>query len=94
MNFKRTIELSNVSINMILFFGTKSGKPIIKKLRGVSCSYCRQQDTLTAKVQPNYFHLFWIPLFKIGTSRFAECSHCRRAFYKEEFSEEMMRQID
>jgi len=78
---------------MILFFGTKPGKPIIKRLQGVTCAYCNQQDTLTAKEQPNYFHLFWIPLFKIGTSRYAECSHCKRVYYKEEFSAEMERAL-
>ncbi|WP_343487654.1 zinc-ribbon domain-containing protein [Allomuricauda sp. d1] len=78
---------------MILFFGTRSGKQVSKPMNGVSCPHCSQTGTLTAHVQPNYFHLFWIPLFKIGTSRYAECSHCKRVYYKEEFSDEMERAL-
>ncbi|WP_350290483.1 zinc-ribbon domain-containing protein [uncultured Croceitalea sp.] len=78
---------------MILFFGTKTGKKTVKKLQNVACSYCLQIETLNAVIQSNYFHLFWIPLFKIGTSRYAECSHCKRVFYKEEFSPEMKKAI-
>jgi hypothetical protein len=79
---------------MILFFGTKTGKQTTKTLHYVSCSHCSQKGTITAVIQPNYFHLFWIPLFKIGTSRFAECSHCKRVYYKEEFSAEMTKAIE
>ncbi len=74
---------------MILFFGTRLGKKESKKLIGVSCPHCGQNGTLTSVSQANYFHLFWIPLFKIGTSRFAECSYCKRGFYQEEFTKEM-----
>ncbi|WP_250149195.1 hypothetical protein [Flagellimonas sp. 389] len=41
--------------------------------------------------QANYIHLFWIPIFKIGTSRYAECTHCKRTCCKEEFTPEMER---
>ncbi|MFD2587692.1 zinc-ribbon domain-containing protein [Croceitalea marina] len=78
---------------MILFFGTKPGKLTIRHLQNLACSYCSQIGTVNAIIRPNYFHLFWIPLFKIGTSRYAECSHCKRVFYKEEFNEEMLKEI-
>lgn len=74
---------------MILFFGTKHHTRSYQKLHNVTCLHCNQNDTLTAVSQPNYFHLFWIPLIKIGTSHYAECSHCKRLYYKEEFSTEM-----
>lgn len=79
---------------MFLFLGTRPGKQISQKLTGVSCPYCSQSGTLTVLSTANYFHLFWIPLFKIGSSRFAECSHCKRSYYKEEFSAEMERALD
>lgn len=79
---------------MILFFGTKPGKQISKKLPNASCNHCRQSGTLTLVSQPNYFHLFWIPLFKIGTSRYAECSHCKKVFFKEDFTFEMQKHLD
>lgn len=79
---------------MILFFGTRPGKKTTQQLQGVSCDYCNQTGTLTAVSQPNYFHLFWLPLFKIGTARYAECAHCKRVYYKEEFTEKMKKALD
>ncbi|TXN36939.1 zinc-ribbon domain-containing protein [Flagellimonas hymeniacidonis] len=71
---------------MILFFGTKTGKKQTKTLNTVSCPYCAQKGTLMTVSQSNYVHLFWIPIFKLKTSKFAECSHCKRGFYEEEFT--------
>ncbi|UJH68220.1 zinc-ribbon domain-containing protein [Allomuricauda sp. SCSIO 65647] len=78
---------------MILFFGTRRGKQSIRQLQNVTCPHCKQRGTLSIISQPNYFHLFWIPLFRVQTLQFAECSHCRRAYYKEEFSKEMREAI-
>ncbi|NND79124.1 MAG: zinc-ribbon domain-containing protein [Maribacter sp.] len=74
---------------MFLFFGTRPGKEIIRALQGVRCAFCNQKDTLTVFIQSNYFHLFWIKLFKISRHEMIECSHCKRVYYKEEFTREM-----
>ncbi|MEM9075703.1 MAG: zinc-ribbon domain-containing protein [Bacteroidota bacterium] len=74
---------------MILFFGTRPGKSSSQLLQGVSCPFCGQRNTLTVISRPNYAHLFWIPIFTINSSTHAECSHCKKYFYKEEFSTEM-----
>nr|WP_299384910.1 zinc-ribbon domain-containing protein [Allomuricauda sp.] len=74
---------------MILFFGTRPGKKKSKILVGVNCPHCGQTGTLTAVSQINYAHLFWIPIFKLGNTKFASCSHCKKGFYKEEFTPEM-----
>ncbi|ASV31133.1 zinc-ribbon domain-containing protein [Maribacter cobaltidurans] len=79
---------------MILFFGTRPGKSETKLLHGVSCPYCNQTGTLSASISSNYFHLFWIKLFKISSSKIVECSHCKRVYYPEEFSESMTAAID
>ncbi|HBU79019.1 MAG TPA: zinc-ribbon domain-containing protein [Muricauda sp.] len=78
---------------MILFFGTRPGKKETKVLNHASCSHCGQMGTLTAVAQPNYAHLFWIPLFTINNIRYAECSHCKKVYYKEEFTPEMERAL-
>ncbi|WP_318309703.1 zinc-ribbon domain-containing protein [Flagellimonas crocea] len=78
---------------MILFFGTRPGKKETKPLPHVVCSHCGQRGTLTAVVQPNYAHLFWIPLFTINNIRYAECSHCKKVYYKEDFTLEMERAL-
>ena len=74
---------------MILFFGTRPGKKETKTLRNVACPHCQQLDTLSVTCQPNYAHLFWIPIFTINNVRYAECLHCKRVYYKEEFTTEM-----
>lgn len=79
---------------MILFFGTRPGKKTTQLLHGVSCPHCNQINTLTLMTQPNYFHLFWLPLFTITTSRFAECAHCKRIYHEKEFSAEMKGVLD
>ncbi|MGB3144113.1 MAG: zinc-ribbon domain-containing protein [Maribacter sp.] len=70
---------------MILFFGTRPGKRKTIRLVNATCSYCEQQGTLTAVSQSNYFHLFWIKLFKISSNTITECEHCKRVYYKDEF---------
>ena len=79
---------------MILFFGTRTGKREIKHLKGLCCSYCEQVDTLTASKTRNWFHLFWIKIFKISSHLIAECSHCKRVYFETEFSEGMRRKIE
>ena len=79
---------------MIFFFGTRPGKKRVQQLHGVSCEYCNQRSTLTAISQDIFIHVFWLPLLKIGTSRYAECSHCKRVYYKEEFTKEMQKVLD
>ena len=72
-----------------LFFGTRPGKTLTQALHNIPCPYCGQTDTLTATWTPNYFHLFWLPLFKIGTSEIIECSHCKKAYFNDEFTDDM-----
>ncbi|MFT4832238.1 MAG: putative Zn-finger protein [Psychroserpens sp.] len=79
---------------MILFLGTKTGKVETKELGDVPCPYCRQNNTLNAISAPTYFHLFWISLFKISTNHFVECSHCKKAYYENEFTEEMRQALE
>ncbi|WP_313779467.1 zinc-ribbon domain-containing protein [Flagellimonas onchidii] len=83
-----------IKISLILFFGTRPGKKETKTLYNVSCPYCSQTGTLTAISQPSYVHFFWIPVFKLKTSQFAECAHCKRGFYKEEFSLNMRKALE
>lgn len=78
---------------MILFLGVRPLQAKNKNLTGVVCPYCGQKDSLTGSLVPHYFHLFWIPLFPLYTSSEASCSHCKKGFFKEEFSPEMRRAL-
>ena len=79
---------------MILFLGTKPGKTTSKLLQNVACPYCGNKDTLTAVTSTTYFHLFWISLFRVGSFSSISCSHCKRTYYQDEFTEEMQRSIE
>ena len=77
-----------------LFFGTRPGKTQTRILHNIPCPYCGQIGKLAATWTSNYFHLFWLPLFKIGTSEIIECSHCKKAYFKNEFTDDMKRELD
>ncbi|MCW5516073.1 zinc-ribbon domain-containing protein [Muriicola sp. Z0-33] len=79
---------------MILFFGTRPGKAEHKNLSNLTCPHCQQRHTLTATLRPNYFHLFWLPLFRVSTWRFIGCDHCKRVYYKDEFTDEMVKALE
>ncbi len=79
---------------MILFLGTRPGKTEIEQLYRCSCPFCKQIDTLTVSKTSIWFHLFWIKLFRISSNSVAECSHCKRIYYQEEFTEPMQKAID
>ncbi len=76
---------------MILFLGTRPGKTEIGQLDDIACPHCEQTNTLTISKTSNWFHLFWIKLFRVSSNTVAECSHCKRVYFEEEFSEEMRR---
>lgn len=78
----------------ILFFGTRPGTPSSHFLQGVSCPYCTRKNTLTAKVTSHYFHLFWLPLFRVATFRVAECAHCKRTYDQDDFTEAMIKALE
>ncbi|MEM8999709.1 MAG: zinc-ribbon domain-containing protein [Bacteroidota bacterium] len=87
------LSLFSLSDSMILFFGTRTGRRTSKRLEQISCTHCNQKGTLTVISRPNYIHLFWIPLLKIGTFQYAECSHCKKALYKDDFTPEIQKAL-
>jgi len=79
---------------MILFLGTKPGKTTLITLQNIACPYCENKGTLTAVSSTTYFHLFWISLFRVGTATIISCSHCKKSYYEDEFTEEMRHIIE
>ncbi|NNF18308.1 MAG: zinc-ribbon domain-containing protein [Flavobacteriaceae bacterium] len=78
---------------MILFFGMRPGKSETTLLQGTPCPHCGNSGTLELYRTPHYFHLFWIKIFPVYTSRMIECTHCKRGYFKEDFTEDMRRAI-
>lgn len=79
---------------MILFFGIRPGKTKVIRMENIKCPYCNESKTLIAESTPNFFHLFWIPLFRVSTTQLVSCQYCKRAYYKEEFTKDMHTAID
>jgi DNA-directed RNA polymerase subunit RPC12/RpoP len=77
------------SLMFILFFGTRPGREQVSGLPGVACPYCGQRDQLQARIQNQYIHLFWIPVYRLSPSVLIECSHCKKAYGAGEFTPEM-----
>ncbi|MBL4670246.1 MAG: zinc-ribbon domain-containing protein [Flavobacteriales bacterium] len=48
-----------------------------------TCEECGTKNSYTVFTYGRYFHVFWIPLFPIGKTYLAECSHCKKAYSKE-----------
>jgi phage terminase large subunit GpA-like protein len=74
---------------MILFFGIRPGNTTTINLRHIKCTHCNQDDTLSGESTPNFFHLFWIPIFRVSTTQIIRCNHCKKGYYKEDFTKEM-----
>jgi uncharacterized Zn-finger protein len=75
----------------LIFFGSRTGKTE-SLLLNAACPYCEQRNSLTFRSTPLYFHLFWIPLFKVSTHKEAICAHCKRGYDYAEFSPEMQQE--
>lgn len=78
---------------MILLFGVRPGKTRSFVLRGVPCPNCHTTGQLTASSTPSFIHLFWIPVYRLGTDQLVECGYCKRGFHKPEFTTAMKQAI-
>jgi len=74
---------------MILFFGIRPGKTRTINMRHIKCFHCNQPNTLSGESTPNFFHLFWIPLFRVSTTQIIRCNYCKKGYYKDEFTTAM-----
>ncbi len=79
---------------MILFFGIRPGKTRTVNMSHIKCSHCNQSNTLRGESTPHFFHLFWIPIFRVSTPKVVHCDHCKKGFYEEEFTPEMKRSFE
>ncbi|MGA0828608.1 MAG: zinc-ribbon domain-containing protein [Flavobacteriaceae bacterium] len=68
---------------MFLFLGTRELNRNETLLSGSQCTYCNQATTLIETRYDTFFHLFWIPLFKVGSHGYTQCTHCKRLEFNE-----------
>ncbi|MDF1698089.1 MAG: hypothetical protein P1U56_19735 [Saprospiraceae bacterium] len=69
----------------MIFFGTRASNIGNFNLQNSDCSYCEMSDTQRISVFGKYAHIFWIPVFPIGKTVIAECTHCKRTIEQREF---------
>lgn len=73
---------------MLIFFGTRSSKIHSNRITSnTECPHCNSQNSFIYSVYGTYFHIFWIPMFRLGRRTIVECSHCKKTYGEEELSE-------
>ena len=79
---------------MIFFFETHSNPIGQRRLNNTTCPHCQTLDSFISATFGSYAHFFWIPIFPISKSTVAECSHCKKTYTKNEFTDQMLRSLE
>lgn len=79
---------------MIFFFGSRANRIRQRRLVNTTCPYCQTQDSFVSTTFGSYAHFFWVPIFPLGKTTVAECSHCKKTYSKDEFSDQMLRSLE
>ena len=61
-------------------FGIQNKEKEIKYLNNISCSNCNDESTAKLIKTYNFFHFFFIPLFKWNEKYYVICSNCSTVF--------------
>ena len=72
----------------MLIYGTRSKSLGSASISG-ACPNCKRQNTLSSEGLRNYFHVYWIRLFSVGTEHLITCGFCKAAYDEEEFAAAM-----
>jgi hypothetical protein len=59
------------------------------QVKDIPCPYCKEVQNQNMSIFGRYAHVMWIPLFPIGKTPIAECTHCKRTYDSSEFSDKM-----
>lgn len=59
------------------------------QVKDIPCPYCKEVENQNMSIFGRYAHVMWIPLFPIGKTPVAECTHCKRTYDSSEFSDKM-----
>jgi hypothetical protein len=79
---------------MILFFGTRTGDSKTGILKGISCPFCNQPETLIGYRASHYVHLFWIPIYRLSSISEIQCKHCKKHYAGNELTTEMKEALE
>jgi hypothetical protein len=65
---------------MLIFFGKRASHTKTGILEYETCPNCGQQGQIICSVYGEYAHVFWIPIFPLGKSIYAQCQHCNTSW--------------
>ncbi|HEX6426483.1 MAG TPA: hypothetical protein VF008_02310 [Niastella sp.] len=68
----------------MIIFGTRTSSYRKNNAISSQCSHCGNPASIHLQFATRYFHIFWIPIFPIGTIGLSECTHCKKAMYRNE----------
>jgi hypothetical protein len=69
----------------MIIYGSKATQIATENIAD-KCSNCGTQNSIQMSIFQKYAHVFWIPFFPIGKTGVTQCSHCKQALQKKEFS--------
>ena len=76
-------------------FGTGTNVIPIKGVTSCNCPVCSKQVKMSATMKYNYFHIFFIPVFKYSKEYICTCPACASAFLlKEEIAKTLDSDFD
>ncbi|MAJ32704.1 MAG: zinc-ribbon domain-containing protein [Flavobacteriaceae bacterium] len=69
---------------IFLFFGSRTLDQKSTQRLDLTCSYCNIKGQIQQYSQSEYFHLFWIPIFRIKSHEHGQCAHCKKYYTDQE----------
>lgn len=72
-----------------MIYGTRAKHLGSFQVKDIPCPYCEKTENQHMSIFGRYAHVMWIPLFPIGKTPIAECTHCKRTYESSEFTEKM-----
>jgi hypothetical protein len=68
-----------------MIYGWRGAKIGSYDIKNTTCQYCKNVETQRVTEFGKYVHILWIPLFPIGKTKVAECTHCLRTIEEKDF---------
>ena len=68
-----------------MIYGWRGAKIGSYDIKNTTCQYCKNVEPQRVTEFGKYVHVLWIPLFPIGKTKVAECTHCLRTIEEKDF---------
>ena len=75
----------------MILFGSRASSMGYLEIENSQCKICKTKRKQIINRYGLYFHIFWVPVFPLGSKTFCLCTHCSAIFHKKEFNEELQK---